>query len=128
MKKLLSLEELAQLVFVLYLLFQIPNHIRLAWLFPVFFLPDIFAIGFLINNKLGTILYNFSHHKLIAITLIVIGLLHTSNIFLQAGYIVYAHICFDRFIGYGLKYMGTPNKTHLGFIGKEKSSNTNDTF
>ena len=128
MKKLLSLEELAQLVLAMYLLLKIPQHISLSWLVPTFFLPDVFAIGFLINNRVGAIMYNLSHFKFLAILFIAIGFFAGSTIFLQAGYIVYAHICFDRTIGYGLKYVDNPNKTHLGFIGKEKNKNIPDTF
>ena len=128
MKKLLSVEELSQFLLVLYLLIQIPQHISIYWLIPAFFLPDLFAIGFLINNRVGAILYNFSHLKFLAIILIAIGFFKHSVLFTQLGYLVYAHICFDRMIGYGLKYIDNPNKTHLGFIGKEKNKNTPDTF
>jgi hypothetical protein len=47
---------------------------------------------------------------------------------LQIGLITYAHSSFDRTIGYGLKFLGNPSKTHLGFIGKEKNKNAPDTF
>lgn len=128
MKKLLSLEELAQFVVVMYLLFQLPQHISAYWLLPAFFLPDAFAIGFLINNRVGAIMYNLSHHKLIALLFVAIGFFYAANNYLQIGYIMYAHICFDRTIGYGLKYIDNPSKTHLGFIGKLKSQNPTDTF
>ncbi|MFP5041752.1 DUF4260 family protein [Parasediminibacterium sp. JCM 36343] len=128
MKKLLSLEELSQLLLALYLVLQIPNHISTYWLVAIFFLPDVFAVGFLINNSVGTIMYNFSHHKLVALSLVAIGFYTGSIMYLQLGYLFYAHTCFDRTIGYGLKYIGNPNKTHLGFIGKEKNKNIPDTF
>lgn len=128
MKKLLSLEELSQCLLAFYLLLTMPGHWDWPWLIVAFFVPDLFAIGFLINNRVGAITYNFSHLKFIAILLIAIGIMNGSVFFLQSGYIVYAHICFDRTIGYGLKFIGNPNKTHLGFIGKEKNKNIPDSF
>lgn len=92
------------------------------------FLPDVFAIGFLINNTIGTIMYNISHHKLVAIATIAIGYFTIMPTLLELGIVVYAHSCFDRMIGYGLKLLGNANKTHLGFIGKEKHKNLPDTF
>lgn len=128
MKKIIAAEELAQLIVVVYIYFQLPQHLSIAWFIPVFFFPDVFAAGFLINNKTGTVMYNFSHHKLIAIASVAIGYFFDAAVLLQAGFIAYAHSCFDRTMGYGLKYFGNPSKTHLGFIGKEKSKNIPDTF
>jgi hypothetical protein len=128
MKKLIALEELAQMLLCLYILFQLPQHVGAFALLPLFFVPDLFAVGFLVSNTLGTILYNFSHHKLVAIALGAAGFLSGNNILLQAGLIAYAHSSFDRAIGYGLKYLGEPDKTHLGFIGKRKGENPVDGF
>ncbi len=128
MKKLLSLEEVAQLAAVIYLLVNLPAHFSIGWCVVIFFLPDVYAMGYLVNNTLGTFMYNLAHHKLVAIGLIAIGYFKGNTAALQLGYLFYAHSCFDRAIGYGLKYLGNPNKTHLGFIGKEKSKNTPDTF
>lgn len=128
MKKLIAAEELGQLLLCLYFLFQIPDHIKVAALVPLFFVPDLFAAGFLVNNRLGTILYNFSHHKLVAIGLGLAGFFTQNNGLMQAGLIAYAHSSFDRTMGYGLKYLGAPDKTHLGFIGKRRSENQADAF
>lgn len=128
MKKIIATEEVAQLAFCLVVLFQMPDHITFAWLIPAFFIPDIFAIGFLVNNKMGTLFYNFSHHKLVAILLFAFGVYFSSTALKQAGIISYAHSSFDRAIGYGLKYLGNPSKTHLGYICKEKGKNPPDLF
>lgn len=128
MKKLLELEEFAQLILSVYLYFQLADHFSVYWFIPLFFFPDIFAVGFLVNNYIGAIMYNFSHFKFLAICVFAIGFLVHNHLLFQLGVIMYAHICFDRTIGYGLKYLDNPNKTHLGFIGKEKHKNTSDTF
>lgn len=128
MKKIIALEELAQLVFCGYMFFHIPNHLSIVALILTFFLPDVFAIGFLINNQIGAILYNFSHHKLVALALLSIGFFTNESFLFQAGIIFYGHSCFDRVVGYGLKYLDNPNNTHLGFIGKDKHKNPPDTF
>lgn len=128
MKKIIASEELAQLVIVLYIYFQLPGHLSIAWFIPAFFIPDISAAGFLLNNKTGTLMYNFSHHKLVALAVAASGYFFHSGVLLQAGLIAYAHSCFDRTLGYGLKYPGNPGKTHLGYIGKEKHRNTPETF
>lgn len=126
MKKLIALEELAQMLCCLYILFQLPQHVGALALLPLFFVPDLFAVGFLVNNRLGTLLYNFSHYKLVAFAMGAAGFFTGNNLLIQAGLIAYAHSSFDRALGYGLKYLGAPDKTHLGFIGKRKGENPVD--
>jgi len=128
MKKLIALEEFAQFIFVVWIIYQLPTSFNTLSLFLLFFAPDLFAVGYLINRKIGAILYNFSHHKLIALALISMGFIENSNPVIVIGLLVYAHSSFDRVIGYGLKYLESPNLTHLGYIGKEKYKNTIDHF
>ncbi len=128
MKKLLALEEFAQFAFCVYALSQLSISYNYFILVPAFFAPDLFAAGYLINKTLGASLYNFSHHKLVAITLVFIGMLASNNFITACGLIAYAHGSFDRMIGYGLKYIQSPNHTHLGYIGKERSKNEPDHF
>ena len=128
MKKLIALEELAQFVASLYLVAQLalPNNPYL--LIPAFFAPDLFALGYLVDKKVGTLLYNFSHHKLVALSLVATGYAVNNEYCQLAGLLAYAHSSFDRAIGYGLKYVASPNRTHLGYIGKEKFKNPPDTL
>ena len=53
---------------------------------------------------MGAIMYDFSHHKLVAIVLIGMGLM-TNQYWLLAGLLAFAHSSFDRMIGYGLKVL-----------------------
>ncbi len=123
MKKIIALEEAGQLGLAIYLLFLFQLNVN-GWIMLVlFFLPDAFAIGYLVNKATGAILYNISHHKLVAIVLIVIGVLTKLDNIILIGILFFAHSSFDRMLGYGLKYLDSPNRTHLGFIGKEKYKN-----
>ena len=123
MRRLLSIEEAAQFLFCIYLMHRIQGPVSTARLFLIFLIPDIFALGFFISNRAGTYLYNFSHHKLMPVVLIITGMLGDNALSIQLGILWYAHITFDRTIGYGLKYPGNPNHTHLGFTGKQKYKN-----
>ncbi len=117
MKNILRLEELAQFLFSIYLF----NQVNIAWWwFPALILaPDISMIGYLINTKIGAYLYNFAHHKAVAIIIYLIGI-YVSNITIQfVGIILFAHASMDRIFGYGLKYNDSFNNTHLGIIGKK---------
>lgn len=126
MKKMLALEELAQFGLSLFFIHQLTLPFSYL-LILYFFLPDAFAVGYLVNRKVGAALYNFSHHKGIAIVIVSLGLV-TEEWVLLAGLLMYAHSSFDRAIGYGLKYIDSPDHTHLGFIGKQKHLNPPDHF
>lgn len=128
MRKLLSVEELAQFVICIYSLSKLDISYNYFILVPAFFVPDLFAIGYLISKPVGAFMYNFSHHKLIAILITFAGILAANQLILACGLIAYAHTTFDRTIGYGLKYTDSPSHTHLGFIGKEKHKNESDHF
>ena len=121
MKKVIALEEAAQFAFSLFVLDALfPWH---AWYLLVFFLPDLFAIGYFIDRKTGSIAYNFAHHKGLALGLITVGYLWKMDGLMLYGLLFYSHSSFDRMLGYGLKFSDSPNRTHLGYIGKEKFKN-----
>jgi hypothetical protein len=85
------------------------------WLFPAFILlPDIGILGYLLNNKTGAIIYNFFHHKGLAILVYFIGLYFPNEIMQLAGIIIFGHASMDRLFGYGLKYPDNFKYTHLG--------------
>ena len=118
MKHLLQLEEFAQFAVALAGLYFFGAHIPWwAWL-PVFFAPDLGALGYLINPAVGGMTYNLLHHKAIAIGVTVIGFYMQTDLVLTAGLILYAHSSFDRILGYGLKYPDNFKHTHLGWLGR----------
>ncbi|MGY4761746.1 DUF4260 domain-containing protein [Paenibacillus caseinilyticus] len=98
--------------------FSIFTYIQLhfpIWLFVVLlFVPDITMLGYAMNKKIGTIVYNFGHTFIFPL-LLALGYLYFSNDYLLLGSIIWiAHICMDRAIGAGLKYQNSSfTKTHM---------------
>jgi len=90
-------------------------------LFALFFLaPDLSFLGYLAGLKFGSIVYNAAHSYIGVIVCLVAGALLSSPVGLTTGIIWGAHIGFDRFLGYGLKYAEGFGFTHLGRIGKTR--------
>lgn len=115
MKKLLKLEELSQFVGAIVLFSQLDYS---WWVFPVcLLLPDLSMLGYFINPRIGAYLYNIFHHKLVAISIGLLGFYIGSEMLLLAGLILFAHASMDRIFGYGLKYIDDFKHTHLGWIG-----------
>lgn len=126
MKTLLKLEELAQLLFIILVL--VMKGVA-WWMYLLLFIgPDIGMLGYLVNTRVGAFTYNLTHHKGLAIVLMLLGLVaEVSNMltdvqsaFFLAGLVVYGHSSMDRMLGYGLKFGDHFQHTHLGWIGKSK--------
>lgn len=115
MKNLVKLEELGQFILSIILFSQL--HYA-WWVFPIsILLPDLSAIGYLINPKVGAFCYNFFHHKLIAILVWAAGFFMKAEPMMLAGVILFGHSAMDRLFGYGFKYSDNFKHTHLGWIG-----------
>lgn len=114
MKNLLRIEELLQLVLCAYLSHQLPYAGWLYW--ALFLTPDIGMLGYLVNTKMGAIMYNAFHHKGIAIAFYLIGLLLVNSALQFVGLLLFGHSAFDRIFGYGLKYFDNFKHTHLGWL------------
>ena len=116
MKNLIRLEEAGVFILTVYLF----SILEFAWWwFPaLLLLPDIGMIGYWFNPKIGAFAYNLFHHRLTATCVSLTGLIMANDYFLLAGIILFAHISFDRIVGYGLKYSDSFQHTHLGMIGK----------
>ena len=116
MNNLLKLEELGQFLLSIILFSQLDYA---WWIFPAcILLPDLSMIGYLANPKVGAWLYNFFHHKLVAISVLVSGFWLNEPIIMLAGTILFGHSAMDRIFGYGLKFNDHFKNTHLGWIGK----------
>lgn len=118
MNVLLKVEEGAIFLLCLFLF----SKLSFAWWwFPaLLFLPDIGMIGYIINPKLGAYTYNLFHFRLAAACLALYALSYGNDYWKLAAIIMFAHISFDRFFGYGLKHTDSFSHTHLGVIGKQK--------
>lgn len=88
--------------------------------------PDFSMLAYLGGNRIGATGYNLVHHKGVAILLYLIGLYMVQPALEYAGLILFGHSCMDRAMGYGLKYFSGFQDTHLGTIGKKRSSRRTD--
>lgn len=118
MKNLLKLEELGQFLLSIMLFSRLEYS---WWVFPAcLLLPDLSMIGYLINPKIGAWMYNFFHHKLVAVLVLILGFWLNEPLITLAGVILFGHSAMDRIFGYGLKFNDHFQNTHLGWIGKNK--------
>ena len=91
------------------------QHLQGSWLwFGVLLLtPDLSMLGYVVNKRLGAVLYNLVHTY--TAPLLVGSVLwfceRTGHLWLILIWV--AHIGFDRLLGYGLKYETAFKDTHL---------------
>ena len=92
------------------------------WIFVVLFLaPDLCMLAYLINTRIGALAYNVIHSYVLPLVIAMVAVaVHRPGI-ASLLCIWGAHIGFDRFLGYGLKYQTAFKKTHLGNLGKAAS-------
>lgn len=111
-KAFLHMEGLAVLLVCLYT-YQWHD---LNWILFIvlFFTPDLAAFGYMIDVKVGAVLYNLVHTYTLSLSIMMIGFLFQLDIIFAIGIIVTAHIGMDRLCGFGLKYASHFKDTHLG--------------
>jgi Domain of unknown function (DUF4260) len=104
-------------------------HIGASWiLFLVLFLvPDLSFMFYLFGAHAGAVAYNTMHTTLGPIVLALASQLDlarygivSTHLALPVALIWFAHVGFDRALGYGLKYASGFGDTHLGAIGKRR--------
>ena len=119
MKQIVSLEYLFAAVLVA-VFFVSVGKFDWWWLFVLFIVFDISAIGYIINSRVGAFTYNVGHSIIGPAVLAAIYIATTSEAVLFATLLWLFHIFIDRMLGYGLKHTTSFQHTHLGKIGKEK--------
>lgn len=83
-----------------------------------FLLPDLTMLGYLAGPRAGAAAYNAGHSYLgPALLLGLAGTLGGPGV-VPLALIWFAHIGFDRLLGYGLKHTSGFRDTHLGRIGR----------
>lgn len=107
------------------------EHSGASWkLFLVLILvPDLSFAFYLFGPRAGAIAYNAAHSTVGAFVLALVsqsglsiaGLGSASALF-PIALIWFAHVGFDRALGYGLKYASGFSDTHLGRIGRLRSA------
>lgn len=111
MKLLLKTEEAFLFILSIYIFAQLEYA---WWWFPaLLLLPDIGMLGYLINTKIGAVIYNLVHHRAASIIVYIIGSIIISPIIQLIGIIMFAHTAMDRVFDYGLKYSDNFKHTHL---------------
>ena len=87
------------------------------WAFALFLLaPDLSALGYLVNRRVGSVTYNLVHTTVFPVALGLYSLAAGSDTGIQAALIWLAHIGMDRLFGYGFKYPGAFKDTHFARI------------
>ncbi|HEX6262795.1 MAG TPA: DUF4260 domain-containing protein [Actinomycetota bacterium] len=92
---------------------------RSWWLFAILLLaPDLGMLGYVRGTRVGAVAYNAFHTYVAAGTLALVGVIAEHELTIALALIWFAHIGFDRALGYGLKYPEGFGSTHLGRIGR----------
>jgi hypothetical protein len=120
MKNLIRIEE-AFFVFLAIYLFTLLDY-AWWWFLLLFFAPDLTFIAYIAGPRAGGIVYDLVHHRGLLIGLYILGSVLAIQTLQLIALVFLAHSSFDRIFGYGLKYLDSPNHTHLGMIGKEARS------
>jgi len=119
MKRIVSTEYLLAAV-ITAVLFQSFAGFDWWWLFILFPLVDISAIGYLRDSRAGAFTYNIGHSFIgpaIVLSVYIFGGPDWS-LFVSMAWLF--HIFVDRALGYGMKHTEGFHHTHLGKIGKAK--------
>jgi Domain of unknown function (DUF4260) len=122
MKKLIRAEAIVPFLISLLLITALPINISWWMWVPVFLLPDLSMLGYLISNKAGAISYNIFHHQLLAVVIAGSGYIFHQPYIELTGLVLLGHSSLDRLLGYGLKLENGFNYTHLGRIGKSENN------
>lgn len=84
------------------------------WLFFILLLvPDLTMVGYVMNKKIGSLIYNFGHTFIIPFLLLIVSFSISNEFVVMLALIWIAHILMDRCFGFGLKYEDTFKNTHL---------------
>jgi len=87
------------------------------WLFLLLILaPDLGALGYLMNVRLGSMTYDAVHFYTLPALLAAAALAFNVPMLLLVALIWFAHIGMDRVAGYGLKYPTEFKDTHMQHV------------
>jgi hypothetical protein len=108
---LLHFEGAVLLVLGLFAYWQVGGN----WLLFIVLLlvPDLGALGYLVNPAIGARIYNLTHLPLWPTILVIVGWFSDSAFPLSIGLIWFCHIAMDHAAGYGFKYPTEFKATHM---------------
>ncbi len=88
-----------------------------AWMFLLLLLaPDVSALGYVANPRLGSLTYNAVHTYLAPALLVAFSLPTGFTFGVHVAIIWVAHIGMDRAFGFGLKYATRFKDTHFDHL------------
>jgi hypothetical protein len=88
----------------------------------------VLIVVYFAGPKVGAISYNAAHLYIGTVACVVVGFNFPSQLLISNGLVWFAHIGFDRALGYGITYSEGFNFTHLGRIGRLPSMTDNVSF
>lgn len=97
-------------------LFYRQSHASWVVFAVLFFWPDLFMLGYLVDARIGAAIYNSVHTFFAPAVLIAVAVLASQWQLLPFALIWTAHIGFDRMLGFGLKYPTRFQDTHLQHV------------
>ena len=121
MKRVISTEYLVAAILVA-VFYNVVGEFPWYWLPLAFIAFDISAIGYLVSPRIGALTYNIGHSLIGPAILVCVYIATTNETTLFVSLLWLFHIFVDRAAGYGLKHVTGFHHTHLGPIGKKKSS------
>ena len=83
------------------------------WFVVLVFAPDLSMVGYLINPRVGSFMYNAFHTYALPTALIAMAFAARWTPGIHLALIWFTHIGMDRMLGYGLKYPTAFKDTHL---------------
>ncbi len=113
---LLRAEGLALLLTAIALFARVGGDWRMFAL--LFLVPDLSFAGYLAGPSVGALAYNAMHSTIAPLALASASVAADQHSVLALALIWFAHIGFDRALGYGLKQARGFAFTHLGHIGR----------
>ncbi|MFB6089814.1 MAG: DUF4260 domain-containing protein [Halobellus sp.] len=110
-RTILRIEGAAALVAALYGYYRLGGPL---WLLAVLALaPDLSMLGYLVDERVGSIVYNLGHTYTLPLALGAVGYGLDARLLLLGALIWAGHIGADRLVGYGLKSASGFGDTHL---------------
>lgn len=119
MKYIVSIEYLVAAALVAVFYISVGNF-DWYWLPALYLVVDLSTAGYLLNNRVGALVYNIGHSLIGPAALVVLYISTTNQTVLFVALIWLFHVLTDRALGYGLKHVTGFHHTHLGPIGKAK--------
>lgn len=110
------LEGLA--VFVFFFLMYLFLGYPLLFFVILFFSIDLTMLGYLVDNRVGALIYNLGHSYLLPLIGLALAYWLESPPAFAFMLIWLAHIGLDRAVGFGLKFPTGFGDTHLGKVGR----------